>query len=86
MKSKQKMLRTLISWFKTDCLATLLQKELIGITVEANTTSSKVLMFHQHILETRSGAIDLKISSIGFGTYVGAADDKTDYLMYDAVK
>lgn len=29
---------------------------------------------------------DLKISSIGFGTYVGTADDKTDYLMYDAVK
>ena len=29
---------------------------------------------------------DLKISSIGIGTYVGAADDITDYLMYDAVK
>ncbi len=29
---------------------------------------------------------DLKLSSIGYGSYVGDADDKTDYLMYDAVK
>ena len=29
---------------------------------------------------------DLKISSIGYGTYVGNPDDYTDFLMYDAIK
>jgi len=29
---------------------------------------------------------DLKVSSLGYGTYVGEADDKTDFDMYDAVK
>jgi aryl-alcohol dehydrogenase-like predicted oxidoreductase len=29
---------------------------------------------------------DLKISSIGYGTYIGDPDDHTDYKMYDAIK
>ena len=29
---------------------------------------------------------DLKITSIGYGTYMGDPDDKTDYLMYDSIK
>ena len=29
---------------------------------------------------------DLKISTLGYGSYVGEADDATDYLMYDAIK
>lgn len=28
----------------------------------------------------------LKLSSVGYGTYVGEPDDYTDYLMYDAIK
>lgn len=28
----------------------------------------------------------LRLSSIGIGTYVGEPDDKTDYLMYEAIK
>jgi aryl-alcohol dehydrogenase-like predicted oxidoreductase len=26
------------------------------------------------------------VSTLGYGTYVGEADDMTDYLMYDAIK
>ena len=29
---------------------------------------------------------DLKLSSVGIGTYVGAPDDRTDYYMYEAIK
>ena len=29
---------------------------------------------------------DLKLSSIGIGTYVGPPDDKTDYFMYEGIK
>jgi len=29
---------------------------------------------------------DLKLSSVGIGTYVGPPDDKTDYLMYEGIK
>jgi aryl-alcohol dehydrogenase-like predicted oxidoreductase len=29
---------------------------------------------------------DLKLSSLGIGTYVGPPDDKTDYLMYNGIK
>ena len=29
---------------------------------------------------------DLKISSLGIGTYVGDPDDLTDFYMYDAIK
>jgi len=29
---------------------------------------------------------DLKISSLGYGTYMGDPDDKTDYQMYDSLK
>ena len=29
---------------------------------------------------------DLKLSSLGIGTYIGAPDDKTDYLMYNGIK
>jgi len=29
---------------------------------------------------------DLKISTLGYGTYMGDPDDLTDYLMYDAIK
>ncbi|CDW83369.1 UNKNOWN [Stylonychia lemnae] len=29
---------------------------------------------------------NLKLSSIGYGTYIGDPDDLTDYLMYDAIK
>lgn len=28
----------------------------------------------------------MKISSIGYGTYVGAPDDYTDYLVYSSLK
>ena len=28
----------------------------------------------------------MKISSLGYGTYVGDPDDMTDYLMYDGIK
>jgi diketogulonate reductase-like aldo/keto reductase len=28
----------------------------------------------------------LKLSSVGYGTYMGDPDDYTDYLMYDAIK
>lgn len=31
-------------------------------------------------------APQLKLSSLGVGTYMGEADDCTDYLMYDAIK
>ena len=29
---------------------------------------------------------DLKVSTLGYGTYMGEADDKNDYLVYDAIK
>jgi predicted aldo/keto reductase-like oxidoreductase len=29
---------------------------------------------------------NIKISSIGYGTYIGDPDDYTDYLMYDSIK
>lgn len=29
---------------------------------------------------------NLKISSLGYGTYIGEPDDWTDYQMYDAIK
>lgn len=29
---------------------------------------------------------DLKVSTLGYGTYMGDADDMTDYLVYDAIK
>lgn len=29
---------------------------------------------------------DLRLTSLGYGSYVGDADDRTDYLMYDALK
>jgi len=29
---------------------------------------------------------DVRVTSIGYGTYVGEPDDVTDYLMYDAIK
>lgn len=29
---------------------------------------------------------DLKVSSIGYGSYIGDPDDKTDYYMYDSIK
>ena len=29
---------------------------------------------------------ELKITSLGYGTYVGEADDQTDYRVYDAIK
>lgn len=29
---------------------------------------------------------DLKVSTLGYGTYMGEADDMTDYLVYDAIK
>lgn len=28
----------------------------------------------------------MRLSSIGYGTYVGQPDDMTDYLMYEAIK
>lgn len=28
----------------------------------------------------------MKITSVGYGTYIGEPDDLTDYLMYDAIK
>jgi len=33
-----------------------------------------------------SGFEDIKISSIGIGTYMGDPDDMTDYALYDAIK
>lgn len=30
--------------------------------------------------------MNMKLSSIGVGTYMGNPDDYTDYLMYDAIK
>lgn len=29
---------------------------------------------------------EIKLSSLGYGTYMGDPDDKTDYLMYNAIK
>lgn len=29
---------------------------------------------------------DIKVSTLGYGSYVGEADDMTDYLVYDAIK
>lgn len=29
---------------------------------------------------------DLRVSTLGYGTYVGEPDDKTDFMMYDAIK
>ena len=29
---------------------------------------------------------DLKITTLGYGSYIGDPDDKTDFLMYDAIK
>jgi aryl-alcohol dehydrogenase-like predicted oxidoreductase len=28
----------------------------------------------------------IKLTSIGYGSYMGDPDDQTDYLMYDAIK
>ena len=29
---------------------------------------------------------DIKVTTLGYGSYIGEADDVTDYLMYDAIK
>lgn len=44
------------------------------------------LEVHPSNFKTPFQSTSLKLSSIGVGTYLGEADDYTDYLMYDGIK
>ena len=44
------------------------------------------LEVHPNNFKTPFQNMNMKLSSIGVGTYMGDPDDYTDYLMYDAIK
>lgn len=50
--------------------------------------NSNLDVHHEHFKSIKgpSGDEDIKISSLGYGTYMGDPDDYTDFAMYDAIK
>jgi len=44
------------------------------------------LEVHHHNFKTPMHDENLKVTSLGIGTYTGDADDQTDFKMYNAIK